>query len=252
MSHNALCHNTKMIGRERKYLGRSSMGNKITKKYCSTYDGNTIHTREALFFHSSLFHVHRNQTSCCTAITFLLYQTTLDILIFRASSLSFLEYHLWIKQILWFCYLLLTTLSLTCSPHSPCYLCRSRPCSCPCYPPCTSACHACTPRTWSPCGPEAIPWWPSSALPWSSRMCLVAHLSRWGCDFFRKYTDTQIHIRTRRNFFSDVDHCFQMVSNDYFLFFCDFVGTQIHRYADRFPPSCHWCMPLHYNRLSVK
>ena len=28
--------------------------------------------------------------------------------------------------------------------------------------------------------------------------------------------------------FSDVNHCFQMVSNDYFLFFCDFVGAQIH------------------------
>ena len=33
-------------------------------------------------------------------------------------------------------------------------------------------------------------------------------------------------------FFSDAGHCFQMVSNDYFLFFCDFFVVQIRRYAD--------------------
>lgn len=31
-------------------------------------------------------------------------------------------------------------------------------------------------------------------------------------------------------FSSDVGHCFQMVSSDYVLFFCDFVGV---RYEDR-------------------
>jgi len=54
-----------------------------------------------------------------------------------------------------------------------------------------------------------------------------------GCDFFRKYADTQIHIKNRQKpLFSDAGHCFQMVSNDYFLFFCDFAVMQIRRYAD--------------------
>ena len=47
-------------------------------------------------------------------------------------------------------------------------------------------------------------------------------LSYLGCDFFRKYTDTQIPsyaLEPQEPFFLDAGHCFQMVSNDYFLFF---------------------------------
>ncbi len=60
-------------------------------------------------------------------------------------------------------------------------------------------------------------------------------MSFLGCDFFRKYTDTQIRIRTHRNIF------FQTVSNNSFLIFLDFLvillssryaDTQIRRYAD--------------------
>ena len=57
-----------------------------------------------------------------------------------------------------------------------------------------------------------------------------------GWDFFRKYTDTQMRIRTRWSFFPDVDCCFQMASDEYFLFFLQFychADTQIHRYVDR-------------------
>ena len=45
-----------------------------------------------------------------------------------------------------------------------------------------------------------------------------------------RYTDT--HKNLQEPLFSDAGHCFQMVSNDCFLFFCDFVGPQIHRYVD--------------------
>ena len=56
--------------------------------------------------------------------------------------------------------------------------------------------------------------------------------SMLGCDFLKKihrYADT--HKNLQEPLFSDVDHCFRMVSNDYFLFLCDFVGAQILRYA---------------------
>ena len=51
-------------------------------------------------------------------------------------------------------------------------------------------------------------------------------------------TYTQIRIRIHRNIISDVDHCFQMVYNDYYFFFAillarRYTDTQIHRYADR-------------------
>ena len=45
----------------------------------------------------------------------------------------------------------------------------------------------------------------------------------------RRYADTHYH-RTRRNIFSDVDHCFQMVSTDYFLFFLRILLAR--RYTD--------------------
>ena len=54
-----------------------------------------------------------------------------------------------------------------------------------------------------------------------------------GCDFFRKLAAAQTCIRTRRIFFSDVDRCFQMASNDYFLFFVIFCRADTQRYADR-------------------
>ncbi len=59
-------------------------------------------------------------------------------------------------------------------------------------------------------------------------ICIFSkEITALGCDFFRKYTDMQKRIRTRRNNF------FQTVSNDSFLIFLDFfVILLLPRYTD--------------------
>ncbi len=72
------------------------------------------------------------------------------------------------------------------------------------------------------------------------RRCPMAamkpHSRLLGCDFFRKYTDMQIHIRTRRNNFFQMliivfRWCLMIIS--YFFAILLAPDTQISRYADR-------------------
>ena len=61
----------------------------------------------------------------------------------------------------------------------------------------------------------------------------VYHTISLGGDFFRKYTDMQIRIGTRRKLYFQMlvtvfRWCLMIIS----CFVCDFVGTQICRYTD--------------------